>query len=134
MPRIRTIAELRRALANSEKQLATLAEQRKKAATALSAIDRKIAALSGAAVGAPPTKKAAKKTRKVGRHRGKPLAEYIADVLGKARGGVRVKDIVKAVVESGYHTKSKDFYNSVAATLTADKRFDRTGRGVYKLR
>ena len=133
MPRTRTIAELRRALAKSERQLATLAQQRKKAAAALSAIDRKIAGLSGAAVGAPPTKKAAKKTRTVGSRRGKPLAEYIIGVLGKTRGGVRVKDIVKAVVGAGYRTKSKDFYNSVAATLTADKRFERTGRGVYKL-
>ena len=59
MPKIKSIAELKRDIAATEKQLAKLATQRKTTARQLANVDREIAALSGEAIA--PTRKGKKK-------------------------------------------------------------------------
>ena len=63
----------------------------------------------------------------------RPLAQYIQAVLAKAKKGMRVTEVVKAVLKAGYRTKSKGFYGVVAAALRENKSFRRVRRGVYKL-
>jgi hypothetical protein len=45
-----------------------------------------------------------------------------------------VKDIAEAVQKLGYKTTSKNFANVITVFFAGkDKRFERCGRGVYKL-
>lgn len=137
-PRTRTIAELRRELRAKERALGRLVSRRKILAAHLAALDRRIASLNGAAlsVGAGAGGKRARRRRGRGRRRratGKPLVSYIQAVLGKAKGGLRAKDVMKAVVKAGYPTCSKDFYGIVAAALRDTSKFKRLKRGVYTL-
>jgi hypothetical protein len=163
MPRIKKIGELRQELAAKEKQLGKLMAQRKKLASTLESIDRVIALLGGeipptrrrpgrppgrpkvakkrAKRGRKPLKrgrkpKRIKKAKKVKRGRratGKPLADYLKQVLSKAEGPMRAKDIVPAVRKTEYKTFSKDFYGIVATALRDKKTFKRVSRGVYTL-
>ena len=164
MPKIQTIAELKKQLSAKRKALTVLAAQRKKLAGRLAAVEKKIATLTGEApAGKPPrkkrakaakkkvsrkrkvakkattevkrAKKAVKKTaRKPKRATGKPLVNYIKEVLAPAKEGMRAKDVAAAVVKAGYPTKSKSFYGIVAATLADTKAVKRLKRGVYALK
>ena len=86
--------------------------------------------------GKKTAKRAAKKTVRRARKRatGKPLTEYIREVLAQAAAPMRVRDIMTAVSKAGYRSASKDFYNIVAATVRDPKSFQRIKRGVYKLK
>jgi chromosome segregation ATPase len=149
-----TIKELRRQLAAKEKQLDKAVAERSRLATRLAELDAEIAALGGAP--APKRKKRRKAAKKAGRkpgrkpgrpakkkaakrkvakkaRRGKPLAAYIVGVLKGAAGGMRVKNVMAAVVKAGYATQSKDFYGIVAATLRDETKFKKISRGVYTL-
>ncbi|MFW6065319.1 MAG: hypothetical protein ACOC9S_00730 [Planctomycetota bacterium] len=73
--------------------------------------------------------------KKTGRgRRGKPLVEYIKDVLKKHPEGMRVKEIEQAVRKAGYKTSSKDFYGIIASTVRDTKNFKKIKRGVYTLK
>ena len=65
--------------------------------------------------------------------RGKPLTQYLAEALSKAKAGMRARDLTAAVLNAGYVTRDKNFKQAVAATLGTDKRFKRVSRGVYTL-
>jgi len=83
---------------------------------------------------APPKPKAAEAPKvapAAKRATGKPLVAYIADAL-KDSPGMRVRDVMVAVQQAGYHSASKKFYDMVAAAIR-DKAFQRVKRGVYKL-
>ena len=136
MPRIKTIAELRRELAAKQQQVRKLLSQRRKVVLKLAAIDKAIAALAGGATNAGPgrPKKARKKAqRRRKRPNVKPLAECLSGALAKAKGKMRAKELAAAVVKAGYVTKDKSFNQTVAKTLGKDKRFKRVGRGLYVL-
>jgi chromosome segregation ATPase len=140
-----SIQELRRQLAARKAQLTKAQAARKKLAARLAALDKDIAALGGKApsgrgrkgpkakarAGKRKGKAAAKKTTRK-RATGRPLVEYIVDVLAKAKDGMRIKNVMAAVKKAGYKSLSKDFYGIVAATLRDDKRFAKVSRGVYK--
>ena len=146
--RTRTIRQLQRELNAKKRGLVALRKRRAKAAARLAAIDKEIAALTGAGPGPkvgrkkkvtgkrgrPAKKKKAKKAaRKRRRATGKPLVAYMRQVLGKAPRGMRARDIAAAVTRAGYKSFSKDFYAVVAKTLLDKKLFQRVSRGVYKL-
>ena len=79
-------------------------------------------------------KKVAKRAAKrAGRGGKKPLAQYLAEALGKARTGMRAMNLADAVLKAGYSTKDKNFKQTVAGTLSTNNRFERVSRGVYKL-
>ena len=150
-PRIKSITELRREIAAKERQLKKFVSQRKKVAARLAVIEKRIELLGGEPPkpkrgrGRPKRRKkvARKKTRRAGRlarkvkkarrATGKPLVEYIRQVLAKSPKPMRAKNIVQAVRKVGYKTFSKDFYGIVAAALRDKKNFKRVGRGVYTL-
>ncbi len=142
----KSIPELRKELKAKTKRLTALNLQRRKLATRLAAVERKIGTLTSGPQRRVRKRKARKKvTRKVRKGKkasrakrgkrgraGKPLAECIRGVLGKAKGGMRAKDVAAAVLKAGYRTKDKTFNKTVAKTLASDKRFKRVKRGVYK--
>lgn len=144
MPRItKSIEQLRKELAAKQRLLSRLQGQRGKASARLARIDRQITDLSG---GAPrrgpgrPRKVVADQApvrdgRRVPRRStGKPLIGYVLNVLKKAKGPMRVKDVTAAILKEGYETHSKDFYGIVAATLRDNRaKFAHVGRGKYKL-
>jgi chromosome segregation ATPase len=155
-PRTKTIRQLRSELETKERRLRSLRARRRRAASNLAAMDREIAALEGSGRGrrAAPSRKKVKKTRKAKKAKargkakrttkatrkvrrarrratGKPLADYLYDVL---KGGqpMRVKEAVQAVQRAGYRSSSRDFYKIVATALRKDPRFTKVSRGVYK--
>jgi hypothetical protein len=136
MPRrTKTIAELRRELKTKERALGRLASRRRRLAAHLAALDRRIASLGGAAssVGARAGGRRTRGRRRRKRATGKPLVKYLRAALARAKGGMRAKDVMKAVVKAGYPTCSKDFYGIVAAALRDKGHFKRLKRGIYTL-
>lgn len=148
--RIKTIQELRRELGVKTRLSRRLRAQRRKLATRLAALDRRIAAIVGGAGPSPKRKKRKKRKKRVvkkrrkkaakkkaakrpRRRRGKSLLASIAKVLAANKDGMRTKEVAAAVKKAGYKTKSKDFRGIVSATLRADK-FKRIKRGVYTLK
>jgi septal ring factor EnvC (AmiA/AmiB activator) len=136
--KIKSIEELRRELQAKESELATLQSRRQRLAQELANVEAKISALTGQATTREPGKtekaQAPKRVKKAAQRRtGKPLAEYVAKILSKAKGGMPTGEITKAVQNAGYHTTSKNFYYNVAHILRADKRFQRVTPGIYKL-
>jgi hypothetical protein len=153
-PRVKTINELEQELESKQRKVDQLQSRRDKLADELDAIDREIAKLTGTGRSRRGGRKTTKKTtrqrkkstrgrkktarRKGGRRRkratGRPLVEYIKDVLKKQPKGMRVKEIQQAVKKAGYRSSSKDFYGIVAAALRDEDNFQRVSRGVYKLK
>lgn len=132
----RTIAALKRELRSKERALARWMSRRRTLAARLAALDRRIESLGGQApsAGAGAGGKAAgSRRRRRRRATGKPLVKYLRAALARAKGGLRAKDVMKAVVKAGYPTCSKDFYGIVAAALRDTSTFKRLKRGVYTL-
>jgi len=132
IPRM-TVAQLRAEIARRQMGLPKLQKRRAKLLRAVGALDRQIAAFGGQAERPAKRKGRPAKAAKAAASSGKSLGQSIKDVLGGSRGGMRVKNIVAAVLRAGYKTAAKDFYNMVAAALRGDG-FKRLGRGVYKLK
>ncbi|OPX24536.1 MAG: hypothetical protein B1H04_01860 [Planctomycetales bacterium 4484_123] len=130
---VKSISQLRSELAAKERQLATLRARRTRLAKELQSVERRIAVLEGQPASRRGGKKVTRKRVVRRRATGKPLAAYISQVLAKAKNGLSVTQVVKAVTAAGYKSHSKDFYAIVAKTLLTDERFQRVKRGVYKL-
>jgi hypothetical protein len=108
------------------------------------ALDERISELQGLAgqapeapqaaakVGGKPGRKPGRKPRAV-RSMGKPLADYVKDVLAAAPQGMGIKDIEAAVLAAGYPTRAKTLYTQVVRVL-AKIGAKKVGRGVYSLR
>jgi len=61
--------------------------------------------------------------------------DALVAVLKKASGAVRVADIVKGVLSTGYRSTSANFRGIVNQALIKDKRFAKAGaRGTYQLK
>ena len=138
MPRMLTIAELRKEIVRREKMLAKVYVKRDRVAAKLAALDHKVIALGGEPL--PPVGRqgglagASKVGRKrVARRGDDALVAYVKKALAKSRGGMRVKDVAEAVKKAGYKSDAKNFYGLVAVALRG-KDFRRPGRGVYVLR
>jgi hypothetical protein len=123
-----------------------LEARRQKVLIRLRGIERLIGALGGEAPAGDGRRgrrgrRAAVAGRRVGvarrgrrrRATGRPLPEFIKDVLAKNPEGMRAKDVAQAVTRAGYKSHSKDFYGIVAATLRDTRNFKRVSRGVYRL-
>ena len=136
MPRVKTIAALRRELAAKEAELAKLKAGRSEVAKAHAAVEKEIAAMEGQAPARAPRQ--AKVDRPGGRRLrtrqpgGKTLVECMTELLAGS-DGMRTRDIKAGVLKAGYKTDSKAFYNTVAATLRDHKGFVKVARGTYKL-
>jgi hypothetical protein len=130
MPRSRgpdhlTISQLETILAKRRAKVTLLERQRTSLEKQLSLLNSKITALggSGARSGAS------------GRiYNAKGLPQTIIDVLTRHGGPMRVPEIVKGVLATGYRSSSDKFRGIVNQALIKDKRFVATERGVYHLK
>ena len=135
MPRVRSIAAIRKELATKQRQLEKLQAQRDAVAARLEATDRQIRALGGEAparAGRPGRKAARRAAPGRAVRVGKSLAEYIKQVLAKAPQGMRARSVTAAVLKAGYTTRDQNFSQTVAKTLAKNPAFRRVRRGVYK--
>jgi hypothetical protein len=139
MARTRSIQDLRNELQKKERQLDKLLKQREKIVGQLDDIDAQIQKLGGEGLATPGRRgsMASMRGRKRGvrarRATGRPLGEYVKQVLAESKEPMRVKDIVVAVQDAGYRSSSKDFYGIVAAALRETEGVKRVGRGQYTL-
>jgi len=125
-----SIHELRRCLEAQEQVVARLALRRRKLATQLAKLDKKILAAGGSVKSMPVAPGPQPRRRTAG----KPLIDYIISVLKAAPKGMRVKKVVGAVTRAGYRSTSKDFYGIVATALREGPQFKKMSRGVYARR
>lgn len=63
---------------------------------------------------------------------GKPLGEYVIQVLDAAGKGLHIKEIEAAVRKAGYPTKAKALYNQIA-TVVSKGSFEKVRKGIYAL-
>ena len=101
------------------------------------ALNVQIAALEGLEGEKAP--KAPAKGKKRGpkakkRATGKPLVEFVKDVLATAKKEMSIKDIEEAVKTAGYPTKAKTLYTPIFTALNKNKDvFKKVSKGKYAL-
>lgn len=116
-----SVAQLERLLTDKKGELATLGQQKTNLQAQLASVDKQLDSLQGAnaPAAAPAAAPApARRKKKRGRRGKRPkntqtLPEVVAGILGKTPKGLNLKDLVAAVLGSGYKTKAKNFSNVV---------------------
>jgi len=96
------------------------------------ALDRQIAELEGIAGHAPKADRKRGPEPKAWRAKGRPLAEYVREVLAAAEKGLSLKEIEAKVLAAGYPTTAASIYKPIMAVL--GKGFRRVERGVYAVK
>ena len=121
-----SVAQLERLLTDKKGELATLGQKKSNLQAQLASVDKQLDSLQGANAPAAPAAPAAaaaaaapaRRKKKRGR-RGKlprnaqSLGAVVTGILGKTPKGLNLKDLVAAVLDSGYKTKAKNFTNVV---------------------
>ncbi|MGD0462295.1 MAG: hypothetical protein ABSB74_07380 [Tepidisphaeraceae bacterium] len=119
-----SIVQLEKMLAHRRSRIGSLERKRSRFLRQLEALNVRIAALGGSARtrGARPRNKIT-------------LNEAILAVLKKGGGAMKVADIARNALDSGYSTSSSNFRVIVNQALLKDKRFAKAGaRGTYQLK
>jgi hypothetical protein len=112
-----SVAQLERLLSDKKGQLANLGQKKASLQAQLASVDKELDSVKGSNAPAAAPAPARRKT-KPGR-RGKlpkntqTLPAVVTGVLGRAPKGLSLKDLVAAVLDSGYKTKAKNFSNVV---------------------
>lgn len=119
-----TIAQLEAILQKRRGKVGALQRRRNALQKRLDALDAKIAALGGNS----------RMTAGGRAHNAESLPQTIINVLTRHGGPMKVADIVKAVLATGYRSSSDKFRGIVNQTLIKDKRFTAAQRGVYQLK
>lgn len=120
---VKRIADLKK------QRLEELTEQKVKLEQELSAISKEMSELNG-----KPAKKPRKTRNRATKEEKASLLDAVQNAL-KGKNGMKVKDIILAVKESGFAVDGDNFYTSVAALLSKDEEhFVKVDRGVYKLK
>jgi hypothetical protein len=114
-----SVAQLERLLSDKKGKLATLGKKKANLQAQLASVDKELGSLQGADVpAAAPASAPALRKKKRGQ-RGKlprnaqSLGAVVTGVLGQTPKGLNLKDLVAAVLDSGYKTKAKNFSNVV---------------------
>ena len=106
-------------------------------------LDKEIAQFENVAGGAKVAAAKPAPARRGGRPRkaarptrggGKPLSQYLKDVLAGKPGGMDLKLIEQAVKDAGYPTTAKTLYNPILKIMRGDKSFKKVSRGTYALK
>ena len=118
-----SLDDLQRVIRDRQRALAKLERKRAKLQRKLDDLDRHIAHVSGSARGGRGSRPRNEMS----------LSEAIAQVLGRAGGALRVRDIAEKVQALGYRSGSANFRGMVNIALIKEKRFKSAGRGVYQL-
>ena len=130
-----SIPELKKLLAQREKELAKLAARRKRLAGQLEQMEERIAELEGAPAGRGRRKAAVKARRgrpRKARER-KTMRQAVAEVLGATRKALGPKEIAEALPVVGYVSRSKNLVTMVGQVLSGNPEFRRVARGKYRL-
>ena len=141
MPRRKLdIATLRRLLAQQERELAQLADQRGRLLAQLQQVDRRIAALGGGEDVAPARRGPGRPPKVVAtavplRTRGGriTLRSAIAQVLSQADRAMSANEIDERLSSTGYRSTSKHVGNMLRQILYKSPEFRRVRRGTYAL-
>ncbi|MFP4105626.1 MAG: hypothetical protein ACLFVU_05970 [Phycisphaerae bacterium] len=133
----KTIRELQEELKAKQAKVGKLQAKRDKFLNEISKLDSQIEKITGEKPSSAGT--STRRTGKTRRSRrgpagGKTLTDYLEQVLKDHPEGMRAKEAEQAVLDAGYPTTSKSFYNIVATTLREGKQFEKVSRGVYKLK
>ncbi len=112
-----SVNQLERLLSDKKGELATLGKKKANLQAELASVDRQLDSLQGAsALAAAPAparrKKKRRRRRKMPRNT-QSLGAVVTGILGKTPKGLSLKDLVAAVLDSGYKTKAKNFSNVV---------------------
>jgi len=129
-----SVATLERALANRKREVAALEKQRDALRAQLARVEADIEKARGAAVGAAPK---AKRAKRVGRPRRRAknkvtLKQAIAAALKDADKPMKAADVLAAITAAGYQSNAKGFKQTVHSALTLHPNAKRVSRGVYE--
>lgn len=122
-----------------------LVKQRDVHLNVLAEIEEKLSAiraLIGGAAPAPrkpgrPARKAAGRESNAGEKSPSgpvTLADHLEAMIRQARKPVAIPDLVSGIGETDYKSRSKNLRQVVSLALIKDKRFKRSGRGIYRLK
>ncbi len=128
-----SVAELERALAQRKREVKLLQAKRQKMSAALAKLDARIARLEGSvAVPSAVGRLAQSGGRRPRAKNARTLADVLAGVL-QADKAMTIAEIVDGAKKAGYKSNAANFRLIVNQTLLKDKRFKKTGFGLYKL-
>ena len=134
-----SVAQLERLLSDKKGELATLGQKKANLQSQLASVDKALDSLKGATAPAAAPAPARRK-KKRGRRGKRPkntqtLPEVVAGILGKTPKGLSLKDLVAAVLGSGYKTKAKNFSNVVYQCVYNSKTIYRDEKsGTHRLK
>jgi hypothetical protein len=117
-----SVAELKALISDKRGRLAQLRKERNKLIKKLAVVERQMERAGGEVTG--------KRVGGIRPRNDKSLVSVIEEVLAKGKQ-MRVPDIAKAVLDTGYKTSSPKFSAIVNQALIKDKRFHAVDRGIY---
>ncbi len=131
-----TLADLRRALDDKERELRALLARKEALAAEVDELGETLVAML-AGTGVARVRRAAPNGHRKAAARApseKSLPTAIRSVLERVLGPMRVGEIADAVVKSGYVSKSRNLGIIVANRLSQMKDVEKIERGLYQLR
>lgn len=134
-----SVAQLEKLLSDKKGELATLGQKKANLQSQLASVDKALDSLKGAT--APAAAPAPARRKKKRGRRGKlprnaqSLGAAVTGILGKTPKGLSLKDLVAAVLGSGYKTKAKNFSNVVYQCVYNSKTIYRDEKsGTHRLK
>jgi hypothetical protein len=120
-----SLAALQSIMEGRRSELTRLRKQRADVQRKLDGLDRQIEKIEGGGGGRTSGGRA---------RNAQSLNDTLADVLGSSSKPMKVRDIVDAVLSTGYRSTSDNFRGIVNQTLIKDDRFVAPTRGLYQLK
>ncbi len=134
-----SVTQLERLLSDKKGELATLGQKKANLQAQLASVDKELDSLKGA--NAPAAAPAPARRKKKRGRRGKlpknaqSLGAVVTGILGQTPKGLSLKDLVAAVLDSGYKTKAKNFSNVVYQCVYNTKTIYRDDKsGTHRLK
>ena len=131
-----SVAQLERLLSDKKGELATLGQKKANLQSQLASVDKALDSLKGATAPAAAPAPARRKPRRGKQPKNaQSLGAVVTGILGKTPKGLSLKDLVAAVLSSGYKTKAKNFSNVVYQCVYNSKTIYRDEKsGTHRLK